>query len=177
MTPEQIQALVSALVPALAGPIADAVIKKLAEGEKAEQAAMVDAAKVNPAAPAADMVPKAEMTAKVDGLTAEITALRGRVDAHDLEEVDALIVSHGVKTDAKDLPGKRAAVASHVAKRKVDAADPTIPGLILAAKASAPVATGDRYAGDPADKRADGTSPSVPVVKSIAEARKAGGTK
>ena len=165
MTPEQIQALAAA--------VAAEVIKKLAEGEKAEGAAMVDANK--PAAPMVDMVPKAEMTAKVDSLTAEITALRARVDAHDLEEVDALITSLGVKTDAKDLPGKRAAVASHVAKRKVDAADPTIPGLILAAKASAPVATGDRYAGDPADKRADGTSPSVPDVKSIAEARKAAG--
>ena len=174
MTPEQIQALVSALVPALAGPIAAEVIKKLAESEKAEQAAMVDANKpAATVAPAVDMVPKAEMTAKVDGLTAEITALRARVDAYDLEEVDALITSLGVKTDAKDLQGKRAAVASHVAKRKVDAADAAIPGLILAAKASAPVATGDRYAGDPA--RVDGTSPSVPNVKSIAEARKAAG--
>lgn len=169
MTPEQIQALVAALAPALA----DAVIKKLAEGEKAEGAAMVDAGKPPvTAAPAVDMVPKAEMAAKVDALTAEITALRGRVDAHDLEEVDGLITVHGVKTDAKDLSGKRAAVASHVAKRKVDAADPAVPGLIVAAKAASPVATGDRYAGDPA-ARNDSKPP--PTVLSIAEARKAAG--
>lgn len=173
MTPEQIQALVTALVPALTGPIADAVIQKLAEGEKAEGAAMVDAGKPPvTAAPAVDMVPKAEMTAKVDALTAEITALRARVDAHDLEEVDSLITAHGVKTDAKDLAGKRAAVASHVAKRKVDAADAAVPGLILAAKAASPVATGDRYAGDPAATRNDS---NPPTVLSIAEARKAAG--
>jgi hypothetical protein len=177
MTPEQIQALATALAPMIAGAVATEVIKKLAEAENAESAAL-DAKNAAPAAaPAAqaDMVPTAEMKAKMDAKDAEIAALRTRVDAADLAEVDRLIGLHGIKTDAKDLTGKRAAVASHAARRTVDAADPLVPGLLAAAAATVPSATGDRYAGSPAAPRTDGAD-KPPAPKSIREAREAART-
>jgi hypothetical protein len=169
MTPEQIQALATALAPMIAGAVATEVIKKLAEAEGAALDAKNAAPAAAPAAQA-DMVPAAEMKAKMDAKDAEIAALRARVDAADLGEVDRLIAAHGIKTDAKDLPGKRAAVASHVARRTVDAADPLIPGLLAAAQATVPSATGDRYAGQPAATRTDGAD-KLPAPLSIREAR------
>jgi hypothetical protein len=169
MTPEQIQALADA--------VAAKVIEKLAAAENAERAAL-DAKNAAPAAaPAAqaDMVPTAEMKAKMDAAEARIAALQARVDAADLAEVDRLIGLHGIKTDAKDLPGKRAAVASHAARRTVDAADPLVPGLLAAAAATVPSATGDRYAGSPAAPRTDGAD-KPPAPKSIREAREAART-
>lgn len=142
MDPAALKALIAEIVNGVLAGIAE----QKAKGEAAEaaaEAAAMDAAKA--AAAAAPDPEKAAMEAKMDAMQKKLDAIEGA-------KLDAVAKRHAVKVDGLDLPAKRAAIASKIAGRKLDAADPAIVGLLLVAEN---VATGDKYAGEPAAARTD----------------------
>jgi len=142
MDPAALKALIAEIVNGVLAGIAEQKAKSEA-AEAAAEAAAMDAAKA--AAAAAPDPEKAAMAEKMD-------ALQKKLDAFEGAKLDAVAKRHTVKVDGLDLAGKRAAIASKIAGRKLDAADPAIVGLLLVAEN---VATGDKYMGEPAAARTD----------------------